>query len=133
MLAIRLRKGAANTQRGMLRFTEELIARVARAGASGEKLLRADSGFWNAKVFARLERRRLEYSIAIRMIKPVAAVIEQIPESAWEKVSDYPEPGEAQIAESSYGGRRLIVRRVRSSRTPRARVSCGPPGSTTHS
>src|SRR3954449_11231956 len=50
-LHIRLRKGSANTQKGMLRFTNELIARVDRAGASGAKLLRADSGFWNVKVF----------------------------------------------------------------------------------
>jgi hypothetical protein len=41
-LHIRLRKGSANTQRGMLRFCEELIARVGRAGATGVKLLRAD-------------------------------------------------------------------------------------------
>jgi hypothetical protein len=34
VLHIRLRKGSANTQKGMLRFTEELIARVERAGAS---------------------------------------------------------------------------------------------------
>jgi len=45
VLHIRLRKGSANTQKGMLRFTDELIARVTRAGASGAKLLRADSGF----------------------------------------------------------------------------------------
>src|SRR3954467_13454658 len=45
-LHIRLRKGSANTQEGMLRFCEELIARVARAGATGVKLIRADSGFW---------------------------------------------------------------------------------------
>lgn len=56
VLHIRLRKGSANTQRGMLRFTEELMARVARAGARGERTLRADSGFWNNKVMARLER-----------------------------------------------------------------------------
>ncbi len=31
----RLRKGSANTQRGIKRLTEELIARVRRAGASG--------------------------------------------------------------------------------------------------
>jgi hypothetical protein len=37
----------------MLRFTDELIARVTRAGATGVKLLRADSGFWNTKVFER--------------------------------------------------------------------------------
>jgi hypothetical protein len=38
----------------MLRFCDELIARVDRAGASGENLLRADSGFWDKKTFARL-------------------------------------------------------------------------------
>jgi hypothetical protein len=44
VLHVRLRKGSANTSRGALRFVEELIARVERAGASGPKLLRADSG-----------------------------------------------------------------------------------------
>jgi hypothetical protein len=73
-LHIRLRRGAANTQKGMLRFTEELIARVARAGASGVKLLRADSGFWNTKVFERLEQAGWQYSIGVRMIKPVGSV-----------------------------------------------------------
>jgi hypothetical protein len=38
-----------------LRFVEELIPRVARAGASGPKLLRADSGFWNKKIMAWLQ------------------------------------------------------------------------------
>jgi hypothetical protein len=47
VLHIRMRKGSANTQKGMLRFCQELTARVQRAGACGEKLLRADSGFWN--------------------------------------------------------------------------------------
>jgi hypothetical protein len=44
-LHIRLRKGSANTQKGIKRFTDELIARVDRAGATGTKLFRADSGF----------------------------------------------------------------------------------------
>jgi hypothetical protein len=44
-LHIRLRKGSANTQKGIKRFCEELIARVGRAGATAPKLLRADSGF----------------------------------------------------------------------------------------
>src|SRR4051794_25293330 len=55
-LHIRLRRGSANTQRGIERFCDELIARVNRAGATGVKLLRADSGFWNTKVFERLEK-----------------------------------------------------------------------------
>jgi hypothetical protein len=111
-LHIRLRKGSANTQKGMLRFTEELIARVTRAGASGVKLLRADSGFWNTKVFERLEKAGWQYSIGVRMVKSVRAVVEAIPEDAWTKI-DYPDEGEAQIAETVYGGRRLIVRRTR--------------------
>ena len=35
VLHVRLRKGAANTQRGALRFVDELLARVRRAGATG--------------------------------------------------------------------------------------------------
>jgi hypothetical protein len=54
VLHIRLRTGSANTQKGMLRFCEELIARVNRAGASGVKLLRADSGEWREAVACRL-------------------------------------------------------------------------------
>src|SRR3990170_7036109 len=67
VLHLRLRQGAAHTQRGILRFTDELIARVSRAGASGVKLFRADSGFWNAKLFAKLEKAGWLYSIGVRM------------------------------------------------------------------
>jgi len=111
-LHIRLRKGSANSQKGMLRFTEELIARVNRAGAAGVKLLRADSGFWNTKVFTRLEQAGWQYSIGVRMQKGIRAAIEAIPEEAWQPI-DYPDEGEAQIAETTNGGRRLIVRRTR--------------------
>jgi hypothetical protein len=113
VLHIRLRKGSANTSKGMLRFTDELIARIDRAGASGVKLLRADSGFWSNKVFARLEQAGWEYSIGVRMIKPIKEIVAAIPESAWQTVTDYPTDGEAQIAETTYHGRRLIVRRTR--------------------
>jgi DDE family transposase len=111
-LHIRLRKGSANSQKGMLRFTDELIARVTRAGASGVKLLRADSGFWNVKVFERLERAGWQYSIGVRNIKQVKTAVEAIAEGAWQAIP-YPQAGEAQIAETTYGGRRLIVRRTR--------------------
>jgi Transposase DDE domain group 1 len=113
VLHIRLRKGSANTSKGMLRFCDELIARVTRAGADGTKLLRADSGFWNNKVFARLERADWQYSIGVRMHKAIRAAVEAIEESAWQTIEDYPKEGEAQIAETTHGGRRLIVRRTR--------------------
>jgi hypothetical protein len=111
-LHIRLRKGSANTQKGIVRFVDELIARVERAGARGVKLLRADSGFWNTKVFERLERAGWQYSIGVRNIKTVRAAVDAVPEDAWQRI-DYPEEGEAQIAETTYGGRRQIIRRTR--------------------
>jgi hypothetical protein len=113
LLQLRLRKGSANSQRGILRFSDELIARVARAGATGVKLFRADSGFWNVKLFERLERAGWQYSIGIRMAKSVRELVELIPDDAWTVIDDYPSTGEAQIAETVFGGRRLIVRRVR--------------------
>src|SRR3954452_25329207 len=111
-LHLRLRKGSANTQKGIKRFCDELIARVERAGATGTKLLRADSGFWNTKVFERLEQAGWQYSIGVRNIKKIKHAIEAIAENAWQTIS-YPPGGEAQIAETRYGQRRLIVRRTR--------------------
>ena len=111
-LHIRLRKGSANTQKGIKRFCEELIARVERAGATGTKLLRADSGFWNTKVFELLEKADWQYSIGVRNINKVQAAVQAIPEHAWQTIP-YPDGGQAQIAETIYAGRRLIVRRTR--------------------
>jgi len=111
-LHIRLRKGSANTQKGIKRFCEELIARVDRAGAGGVKLLRADSGFWNTKVFELLEAKGWQYSIGVRNIKKIKMAVDAISEQDWQRI-DYPAGGEAQIAETTYGERRLIVRRTR--------------------
>jgi hypothetical protein len=47
LVHVRMRKGSANTQRGAKRFVEELVARLRRAGASGELVMRFDSGFWS--------------------------------------------------------------------------------------
>jgi hypothetical protein len=113
VLHIRLRKGSANSARGALRFVDELIARVARAGAGGSKLLRADSGFWSNRIFERLQRAGWQYSIGVRMQPHVRAAIEQISDSDWRRLADYSETGEAQIAETTLAGRRLVVRRTR--------------------
>jgi Transposase DDE domain group 1 len=93
-LHIRLRKGSANTQKGIKRFCEELIARVDRAGATGVKLLRADSGFWNTKVFALLEKAGWQYSIGVRNITKIRAAVDAIAETSWETIP-YPDGGEA--------------------------------------
>jgi hypothetical protein len=63
-------------------------------------------------VFELLEKAGWQYSIGVRMIKSVRAAVEAIDEDAWQRIDD-PEEGEAQIAETEYDGRRLIVRRTR--------------------
>jgi hypothetical protein len=113
VLHIRARKGSANTSRGALRFVEELLPRVARAGATGPRLLRADSGFWNHKIMARLQAAGWLYSIGVRQQKHIKAAITGIPEQDWQTLEDYPEGGEAQIAQTMLGRQRLIIRRTR--------------------
>jgi hypothetical protein len=113
VLHVRLRKGSANSPRGAPRFVEELIARVARAGATATKLLRADSAFWNNKLIARLEHAGRQYSIGVRLQFWVKDAIEAIPEGDWQALQDYPEDGEAQIAETTVRGQRPVVRRTR--------------------
>ena len=112
-LHIRQRRGSANTQRGAVRFVDELATRVRRAGATGEILLRGDSGFWSYKTIARLEQHGIRYSIGVTQQKHVRAAIAQIDETAWQPLTDYPETGIAEIAETTLSGRRLIVRRTR--------------------
>jgi len=111
-LHIRQRKGQAGSSRGALRFCQELIARVRRAGAEGEILVRADSAFWNKKLIAYLAGRGCRYSIGVTMHRLVVDQIAQIPEEAWQAVPDYPETGICELAETTLQGQRLIVRRV---------------------
>lgn len=113
VLHIRARKGSANTSRGVLRFVEELIPRIDRAGATGPRLLRADSGFWNNKLMARLEKAGWTYSIGVRLQAHIKAAITVIPEADWLPLIDYPDAGEAQIAQTMIGQQRLIIRRTR--------------------
>jgi Transposase DDE domain group 1 len=113
VLHIRNRKGSANTQRGNPRFVDELLARVRRAGATGTILIRADTGFENKKLCLKLDRQGVLFSIGVKQHKHVREPIEQIPEHDWTPVKDYPAPGEAQIAETTLWGFRLVVRRVR--------------------
>jgi hypothetical protein len=94
-------------------FVDELAARVRRAGATGEILLRGDSGFWSYKTIARLEQHQIRYSIGVTLQPHVRAVICQIDEAAWQPLTDYPPTGVAEIAETTLGERRLIVRRTR--------------------
>jgi Transposase DDE domain group 1 len=120
VLHARMRKGQANTQRGARRFLEELIARVRRAGATGEIVVRVDSGFWSNDTIALLGRLGVRYTMAVRTGTPaVARAITTIDETTWIDI-DYTADGHAQVAECAYRGRRLVVRRTRLTDTNQA-------------
>ncbi len=112
LVHVRMRKGAANTQRGTKRFVEELVARLRRAGATGEMIMRFDAGFWSNATIATLERLGVGFTMGVQMQKSVLKAISTIDEDAWTPI-DYTGDGEAEVAECVYRGRRLIVRRTR--------------------
>jgi hypothetical protein len=112
VLHTRMRKGSANTARGAERFVNELIPRLRRAGATGPLTLRADSGFHAKKVIAALRRHDVRFSITVNQNQAVRAAIAAIDQGAWVAI-DYPDGGEAQVAETTYQGHRLVVRRTR--------------------
>jgi hypothetical protein len=120
-LHARMRKGSANTQRGAVRFIDELIARVRRAGAAGELTVRVDSGFWSNTTITALNRLDVRYTMAVRCgTKSIADTMATIPENAWVDIAYTPD-GQAQVAECAYTTgkgphavtRRLVVRRTR--------------------
>jgi hypothetical protein len=113
VLHIRNRKGKANTQRGVARFVDELLARVRRARHSGEIVIRADSGFENHKLMKVLHARGIAFSIGVKISPTITKLIAAIPEQSWVTVENYPDTGEAQLAETTLKGFRLIVRRTR--------------------
>ncbi len=113
VLHARMRKGSANTQRGARRFVDELVARVRRAGATGEIVMRFDSGFWSSDTIIALGRLDVRYTMAVRTNhKGPAKAIAAISEDAWVDI-DYTPDGQAQVAECLYNDRRLVVRRTR--------------------
>jgi len=113
VLHARMRKGSANTARGAKRFVEELVARVRRAGAEGEMVMRFDSGFWSNTTISALDRLGVQFTMAVRCSNvAVAQAIAAIEEDAWAPIAYTPD-GIAEVAEADYGGRRLIVRRTR--------------------
>src|SRR5450759_5899847 len=121
VLHARLRGGNANTLRGAGSFLAETISRVRAAGASGDLVVRADSGFYAHAVVAAARKRRVRYSITIRQFAGVRRLIEAIPEEAWTPIPYWITDG-ADVAETTYtpfaGEKdavpvRLIVRRVK--------------------
>ncbi|MFP5580236.1 MAG: IS1380 family transposase [Acidimicrobiia bacterium] len=132
VLHARLRKGSANTQRGVKRFAEELIARVRRAGATGPLTVRADAGFYNWELINRLSHLGVAWSITVNINASIRKAIAAIDDDAWVDIV-YPDGGQAQVAETTYvtgGGTtkrkqrhvRLVVRRTRLTDTKQAQL-----------
>lgn len=131
---VRLRRGKAADARGAQRFVAEALATAPQAGATGLRVLRADSQFYNADVVAACRRADTCFSITTGMNPSIKRAIAAIDEDAWRQIR-YPtgvldpDTGEliydAQVAEipayTAFTGRtkaeqvtaRLIVRRVR--------------------
>ena len=90
----RLRRGRSNDATAAPVFIKETISRLRQAGATGEVVLRADSGFYLHDVIATCRAADVRFSIAARMIGRMRSVIEAIPEQHWRSI-DYFLPGAA--------------------------------------
>jgi hypothetical protein len=121
VLHARLRGGNANTVRGAGSFLAETISRVRAAGASGDLVVRADSGFYAHDVVGVCRKANVRFSITLRQHRSVRRLIEAIPEEAWTPIPYWITDG-ADVAETTYTPFasekdakpvRLIVRRVR--------------------
>ena len=127
ILGSRMRKGAAGSSRGVLRFIGELLATIGRAGVTGQVTVRADSAFWSWKLIDKLNKAGVGWSITVRLVTKVTDTIAAIPEENWQTIG-YTRGGHAQVAETSYttgtGKRtrtvRLVVRRTRLADTAQA-------------
>jgi hypothetical protein len=117
VLHSRLRAGPAHTSRGVTRFIAETVTRVRGAGATGEITLRADSGFYSAKVVAACRKREVRFSITMPLHQHLQAAIAALPEEAWTAIPYFLlGAGVAEISYTPFEKRgiplRLIVRRV---------------------
>jgi hypothetical protein len=130
--ATRLRKGSTNSARGAARLVADALVTAQAGGASGLRVLRADSAFYNHDVIASVSRQRARFSITARQDSAVRKAIASIDQSAWTTIR-YPNAlfdedqqrwiSDAEVAEIGYTAftsrphnqqitARLIVRRV---------------------
>ncbi|MDN5920665.1 MAG: IS1380 family transposase [Pseudonocardia sp.] len=128
----RLRGGSANTARGAKSFIAAQIGTARAAGATGELLVRMDSGYYNAAAVGACRRGGARFSVTARMDPKIRRAIADIDEHDWVGIR-YPHAvweedeqrwiSDAEVAEITYTAfsskrkhavtARLIVRRVR--------------------
>jgi len=131
--ATRLRRGATNSAKGAARLVADALVTAAKAGATGQVTVRADSAYYNHDVITAARTGGARFSITARMDPAVTRAITQIPDTAWVGIK-YPHAiydqdehrwvSDAEVAEigftaftsrrhSEHIGARLIVRRVK--------------------
>jgi len=131
--AARLRKGSTNSVKGAHRLVADALVTAKAAGATGLRVLRADSAFYAYDVIAACRRNKTRFSITARLDPAVRKAIATIDPDAWTPIkytnAIYDEDqrqwiSDAEVAEIGYTAfssrpktnhvtARLIVRRVR--------------------
>jgi hypothetical protein len=131
--AARLRKGSTNSARGAARLVADALVTAKSAGATGVRVLRADSAFYGYDVIAAAVRHNSCFSITARQDAAVRKAIATIDDHAWTAIKytnaifDEDQQrwiSDAEVAELGYTAftskakakqvtARLIVRRVK--------------------
>jgi Transposase DDE domain group 1 len=131
--AARLRKGSTNSVKGAHRLIADALVTAKAAGATGVRVLRADSAFYSADVIAACRRHNSCFSVTARQDSAIRKAIATIGEDAWTPIkytrAVFDEEqrrwiSDAEVAETSYTAfaskakdkqvtARLIVRRVK--------------------
>jgi hypothetical protein len=81
--AVRLRKGSTNSVKGAHRLVADALVTATAAGATGLRVLRADSAFYSHEVIAAVGRHRSCFSITARLDSAVRKAIAAIDDDAW--------------------------------------------------
>ena len=131
--AARLRKGSTHSAKGAARLVADALVTAKAAGATGVRVLRADSAFYGYDVIAAAIRQRSCFSITARQDSAIRRAIATINPQAWTPIK-YPNAifdedqqrwiSDAEVAETTYTAftskpraehvtARLIVRRVK--------------------
>ena len=130
--AARLRKGSTASVKGAPRLIADALVTAKAAGATGIRVLRADSAFYGCEVIAACRRHQSRFSVTVRQDPAIRRAIAAIDGDAWTPIR-YPHAifdeeqqrwiSDAEVAEVPYTAfrskpkakqvtARLIVRRV---------------------